>query len=246
MPWSIFTDGGGDGAAVTWAQDLEKILGVPTTPANTQFIYDWEKAEGGGGKYNPLNQGPVPNHPELTSTGQQYGGGAADFVSWQAGLQGAAAYINMPAYSGIKQALQQSNYGAAKSALVASPWAASHYNGGANFPNTPPPGAAQLAPGGGDVTASGGSGSPGFNFLNPATWLPAIEKPLADILERGALIVFGAMLIIVGLIRFTAAGNRIRDNMQKPVTTGKPEGKGSLVSEAETEAEAAPEAAVAA
>src|SRR5271166_362077 len=99
MAWSIFTDGGGSGAAVTWAQDLLTAIGAPLSAGNVQFVYDWEESEGGGGKYNPLNQGDVSGQPNLTSTGSQYGGGAADFVSWQAGITGAAAYLNMANFS---------------------------------------------------------------------------------------------------------------------------------------------------
>ncbi len=138
-PWSVFQQGGGDTVAENWAVDLLNSLGAPASPGNVQFIYDWEKAEGGGGKFNPLNQGPVPGHPELTSTGQQYGGGASDFVSWEAGLTGAADYINMGAYSGVLEGLKSNNPEAAKEALWASPWAASHYGYGANWPDTAPP-----------------------------------------------------------------------------------------------------------
>jgi hypothetical protein len=130
-PWSVFTRGGGISAAVAWAKDLLGLLGVPQSAANARFIYDWELSEGGGGKYNPLNQGPVPGQPGLTSTGPQYGGGAADFVSWQAGLAGSVAYLHMPAYAGVLAALRRSDYQGAASALWASPWADSHYGYGA-------------------------------------------------------------------------------------------------------------------
>lgn len=172
MAWSIFTDGGGQGAAVTWAEDLLKALGVPTSSANVKMIYDWELAEGGGGKFNPLNQGPVPGQPSLTSTGQQYGGGAADFVSWQAGIQGAVDYIHMPAYAGVLQGLQQSNYSQATSSLWASSWAASHYGYGSAWPGTAPGAASPLGSGGGGVTPGAGTGgdvtTAGFN---PLGWI---------------------------------------------------------------------------
>jgi hypothetical protein len=159
MPWSIFTDGGGDTQAVAWAKQLLQYIGAPVTPGNTEFIYQWEKAEGGGGKYNPLNQGPVPGHPELTTTGQQYGGGAADFASWQAGLMGANDYLNMPYYTAVLSNLKANNPGGARAALWASPWAASHYGFGTNWPSTPLPGNAStitpLDPGTADTTVTG-------------------------------------------------------------------------------------------
>src|SRR5262245_10008700 len=135
MAWSIFTQGGGQGAALTWARDLLKTIGAPESAGNQQFVYDWEVSEGGGGKFNPLNQGPVPGHPELTTTGSQFGGGAADFASWQAGLTGAADYLAMPNFSAVADALRSNNPAAARTALIASPWAASHYGYGSGFSN---------------------------------------------------------------------------------------------------------------
>ena len=170
MAWSIFTDGGGQGAAVTWAKDLLTQLGVPTSAANVKFIYDWELAEGGGGKYNPLNQGPVPGQPSLTTTGQQYGGGAADFANWQDGIQGAADYIQMSAYSGVLAGLKSSNYQQAASALWASPWAGSHYGYGADWPGTTPGAASPLGSGGGGVTPNSDTGTT-TDSSNPIGWI---------------------------------------------------------------------------
>lgn len=165
MAWSIFSDGGGKGAAATWAQDelqlASKEWGVNVdTPGNEQFVYDWEVSEGGGGKYNPLNQGPVPGHPELTTTGSQYGGGAADFASIGAGLQGALDYLDMPAYAGVKGGLVQNNPAAARSALIASPWATSHYGGGRDFASAPLPGQASQIQGDPGATGQTSAGGP--------------------------------------------------------------------------------------
>ena len=56
-----------DGLSETaWAVLLLQALGLQATPDRLQFVFDWEKSEGGGGAYNPLNQGPVPGHPELS------------------------------------------------------------------------------------------------------------------------------------------------------------------------------------
>lgn len=182
-------------------------------------MYDWEKSEGGGGKFNPLNQGPVPDDPSLTTTGQQFGGGAADFASWQAGITGAVDYLNMPDFQSIKAALQQSNYDEARSALIASPWAASHYNGGANFSSATPPGAAPLS--GEGTSTSPGSGA---SITDPSSWAPAIissiigQKAISDILERGALIVFGGLLIVFGIWRMTSSKQHAAvKNQFKPV-----------------------------
>lgn len=149
MAWSIFSDGGGDQVAVGWAQQFLTALGAPVTPGNVQFVYDWEKSEGGGGKYNPLNTGPVAQHPEWTTTGEQFGGGAADYASWDAGIMGPVYYLQhyqQATYSKILQALQNNDPVGARAALIASPWAASHYGGGANFSNAPVPGGTPILP----------------------------------------------------------------------------------------------------
>lgn len=143
MAWSIFTDGGGDNVAVAWAQQLLTKLGAPVTPGNTEFVYQWEKSEGGGGKYNPLNTGGVYGHPELTTTGEQYGGGANDFASWDAGLIGSAINIQTPGpdnYPAIVTALRNNDPAGARRALWNSGWAASHYGYGTNWSDAPLPG----------------------------------------------------------------------------------------------------------
>lgn len=140
MAWSIFTDGGGPAAALRWAGDVLDGLGLEHTTNRLTFIYRWQVSEGGGGKYNPLNQGPVPGHPELTTTGEQYGGGAADFASWDAGVLGAIAYLHMPNYAPVLAALVADDLAAATAAIVASPWSEAHYHyafSTAPLPNAP-------------------------------------------------------------------------------------------------------------
>lgn len=133
MAWSIFTQGGGPEVAVGWATQFLKKIGAPVTPGNIEFVYQWEKSEGGGGKFNPLNQGVVQGHPELTTSGTQYGGGAADYASWDAGLQGAYYYLHYSNYKNVLSNLVNNNPAAARQALWASPWAESHYGYGSNW-----------------------------------------------------------------------------------------------------------------
>lgn len=200
MPWSIFTDGGGPGSAATWAVDLLKKLGAPLTAGNEQFVYDWEVSEGGGGKFNPLNQGPVPGSPELTSTGPQYGGGAADFVSWNAGLQGAYDYVNMPAYSGVLNGLLNNDPTSARTALWDSGWASSHYGYGAKWNNSAFPGKATALPPGGQT----GPGSP--TSTAPTSVLGAVGNigtDLKTIAIVGPVVLAGAALIVWGAARMT-------------------------------------------
>ena len=252
MAWSIFSQGGGNGAAVTWAQDLEKQLKVPQSPANTKFIYDWEVSEGGGGKYNPLNQGPVPGSPQLTSTGQQYGGGAADFTSWQAGITGAADYIEMPAYAAILKAMSESDESSAVSALVNSSWASSHYNNGASFSNAAPPGATALGSGGGTVTGNGSTAASGTsNSILGSVEGAAVTGALSafgitpsnieDLLERAGLMIIGVIAIFQGIKILTEgkSGGSSSNSSKRGAEAGVGEDAAKV-------AEVAPEAAVAA
>jgi hypothetical protein len=215
MAWSIFTQGGGKGAAKTWATDLLKKIGAPLTAGNEQMIYDWEVSEGGGGKYNPLNQGPVPGDPSLTTTGSQYGGGAADYASWDAGLQGAADYLGMPSFTGIENALVNSDPQSARNALIASPWAASHYGGGSAFSDEALPGqASALAPDGGGTTSSaGGSGLD----LNPLSGITSTIQEAAVLVP----ILLGAAAIgAYGIIKASGANTKIRQEASTLTTQG--------------------------
>lgn len=205
MAWSIFREGGGDEVAVGWAQQLLTKLGAPVTPGNVQFIYQWEKAEGGGGKYNPLNQGPVAGHPELTTTGSQYGGGAADFASWEAGLQGAYDYLHYGHYAGVLNGLMNNNPAAARAALIASPWAASHYGNGSHWPNVTVPGGTPILPpiGGGaaEATIQSGDANASLTAVNDATCAWKLNIPVAPdvcVFEKKQLRVLLGVLFIGG------------------------------------------------
>lgn len=226
MPWSIFSQGGGEGAAVTWAKDLLAADNAPDTPSTEQFIYDWEKSEGGGGKYNPLNQGPVPGHPELTTTGSQYGGGAADYASYQAGIQGAVDYLNMPNYTAVQAALKAGDATQAKAALIQSPWAASHYGYGSSFSNTPLPGYSSSLIG---DTGSVQPASLGTATATPANWFTNLfsyhgqitnlkdlwgaitgtksgssaASGFQELVIRFGLILLGAFLLLIGALKFS-------------------------------------------
>lgn len=202
-PWSIFTDGGGDGAALTWAIDEIKMDKLPDTSDNEQFFYDWEISEGGGGAYNPLNQGDDPKNPGLTDTGSQYGGGAANYTGWQAGLEGAHDYITgMSSYHDLYVDLQKSDIQQAKYDLWQSPWASGHYGYGSEWSDATPPGkATALGKGGGGVDPSkGGGGS--TTGGTPATDDSIGFGPFSisnSTLQRFGLIVLGGLMILIGI-----------------------------------------------
>ena len=225
MAWSIFTDGGGPEVAAGWAQQALRQIGAPVTPGNVQFMYDWEKSEGGGGKYNPLNMGPVPGQPTLTTTGQQYGGGAADYASWQAGIQGFNDYMNMSNYTAVRDALIANKPQQARAALWASPWAASHYGYGANWDNSPVPGGSPILPPASSPTqgaqGAGGAGSSclfGIPNVDPASSIPIIgsffpntsacilSKPQARAIVGTLILLAGSTVLLIGSIVMVAWG----------------------------------------
>lgn len=206
MPWSIFTQGGGPGAALQWARDLLASVGAPDTPATEQFVYDWMKAEGGGGMWNPLNQGPVSGHPELTTTGSQYGGGAADFASRSAGLQGAVDYLNYPNYKQtVLDPLVAGNTDAARAGLVASPWASGHYGGRLN--SDPLPSGVQTVTGTPGGSPGSSSGSSGTIHIPVGPYHLDTGIPDAAGMQHYTLIALGVVgglvLVILGAVRST-------------------------------------------
>jgi hypothetical protein len=220
MAWSIFTQGGGKDVAVGWAEQLLRLIGAPVTPGNKQFVYDWEVSEGGGGIYNPLNQGPVPGQPQLTTSGSQYGGGAANFASWAAGLKGAADYLAMPDFRAIRTNLRANNPVAARSALIASPWAASHYGGGADFSNAPLPGGKPVLPavgvgsGGTTATLTAAASNPACLLAMPTIDLKVTSVGGLCLLSKSegrafigaALLAGGAAIMGLGVLVLVAYG----------------------------------------
>jgi hypothetical protein len=171
MSWSIFSDGGGSGAALTWAQQLLEALGAPLSQSNITFVYQWEESEGGGGVYNPLNQGVVPGNSSLTNSGNQYGGGAANYISWEAGIQGAVDYLHMSNYTGVYAALKAGNGQQAQQALFSSPWASSHYGYGSEWSSATPPSTGTA------LDSSGGGVNEVLQPYDPTTNVTATISP---------------------------------------------------------------------
>lgn len=167
MAWSIFDQPAS--VQTNWVSLLLNALGAPQNQSDQNMVWDWMKSEGGGGVWNPLNQGPVPGQPQLTTSGIQYGGGAANFANEQAGIQGAVDYLHMPYYQAVLQDLMQGNGSGAAQALWQSPWAGSHYGYGSAWNTSPYPGnsgAGQPVVQGGPISAPQGT-SEGMVTSNP-------------------------------------------------------------------------------
>lgn len=229
MAWSIFKEGGGKGSAQAWAESLLRGINAPTTPGNVQVVYDWEVSEGSGGQYNPLNQGAVPGHPELTST--HGGGGVADYVSLQAGMQGAIDYLNMSNYGAIRKALQAGDSAGARSAIIASPWAGGHYNQGASFATEPLPGNDNALPGITNASFNVPNVGPNIGQGVASGFLDSVLSTLGisdakDLAERLGLIVLGVVLILIGVVRATGTQKDIVRVSKALLTKGASETSG--------------------
>ena len=113
-----------------WARALLAADSLPVTVCNFNAVTEWERREGGGfgnqASYDPLNVNPGPGagwpgHPAI---------GAWAFPDAATGLRYTVAVLNNGDYGGILAALRAANNAQAVcDAIMASPWAASHYDG---------------------------------------------------------------------------------------------------------------------
>jgi hypothetical protein len=117
-------------------------------------------------------------------------------------------YLNMPAYKGVLAGLLAGDPAGAKAALIASPWAQSHYGYGANWNSSALPGVAPdptlLASITGPAGAAAGAvGSAVGGAVGGA--VSSAVKPVLDWFDswavRGFLVAAGAIAVLVGLDR---------------------------------------------
>ena len=113
----------------TWAQTVLQDAGLPTTPNNVLNITRWMVSEEPASNWyhnnNPLN---------INASGT----GSDTFDSLTDSASRTAQYLAMSNYTGIRAALaSNAAFPTFMSAVVSSPWAASHY-GGQLFSGTPP------------------------------------------------------------------------------------------------------------
>jgi hypothetical protein len=113
-----------------WASALLAAEGDPRTSCDFSAVTEWEAREGGGfgnqASFNPLNVNPGPGAgwPGSNATGAWAFPDAAD------GLRYTVQTLNDGYYGAILSALRAGNSAQAVcDAIMASPWAASHYDG---------------------------------------------------------------------------------------------------------------------
>jgi hypothetical protein len=222
MAWSLF-----DQTAVSplsWAQSELQQLGDPLTSADEQSLIAWALLEGGGGTYNPLNTSlPEPGSSKFNSSGVQ------NYTSWAQGVEAIASTIDESTYTQIKADLASGKgigptteldtwSGGGYGSLSATWGEAAQYMSGVSQP----------LPASSTSSNSASSGTSAFNLKNPLTWFTGIadlfaagaaneaEAGLVDILERGALMLFGAVLVVIGIVRLTG-GSENKVTLESPV-----------------------------
>jgi hypothetical protein len=115
-----------------WATDLLTTLGrsdprIRPTDANRRALNAWQLREsgGGGGLYNPLNT-TLSGFGGDGISGQR----VANYPNYDDGLAATAKALQESQYSNIREALARGNdYAGVLAAVIASPWASSHYGG---------------------------------------------------------------------------------------------------------------------
>jgi hypothetical protein len=113
-----------------WAKALLAADSLPVTTCNFAAVTEWERREGGGfgnqAAYNPLNVNPGPGAGWPGSPAI----GAWAFPDAATGLRYTVATLNLGYYDSIRAALRAGDSAQAVcNAIMASPWAGSHYDG---------------------------------------------------------------------------------------------------------------------
>jgi hypothetical protein len=122
--------GGSASTPAGWARALLAADGLPQTACNFNAVTAWERAEGGGfgnqASFNPLNVNP----PATAGWPGHHAIGAWAFPDVATGLRYTVRTLNNGLYGGILAALSAGNSAQRVcDAIMASPWAASHYHG---------------------------------------------------------------------------------------------------------------------
>lgn len=113
--------------ATDWALQLLSDVGAPTTQNNVNSILHWMVAE------EPGNDWFNRNNPLNASLGTSASDGTGSYQDLTAAAHMTAAMINQSNMTGIRNALMaNASLDTFSAAVVASPWASSHYGGNPN------------------------------------------------------------------------------------------------------------------
>lgn len=171
--------------AQSWAEAILSDLGAPDSAADIETLEDWFAREGGGGENNPLNTTLVTSG----SIGSINSAGVQSYSTPAAGASADAQTIES-GYPAILSALQSGSgfVGSTNSSISSelSEWSGGGYSSvnGTSTVSAP-------------VTTD--------SSLNPFSVFQSLgdfftDLTSADLWERGGLVMFGVMLIIIGLV----------------------------------------------
>lgn len=197
----------------SWAKSLLRALGAPASSSNIAAVSGWENQEGGGGAYNPLNTTyDLPPDSDFNTIGVK------NYNSWGQGIRATVDTLK-GGYPGIVGSLRsgQGLSGPGVSGDL-STWSGGGYSSVSpasaqmentvRGPNGPGVSAHVSGSAGGSSNASGGC--PSF-LSDPWGWFSCNSVKNAagglgkyfldpiDALERVGLVIFGAILIIIGI-----------------------------------------------
>jgi hypothetical protein len=185
---------------------LAQLPNVPITLNNVLNIERWMASEEPAGAWlardNPLNAS--------VGSGTSDGTGAQPDVN--TGITNTAGMIEQSNMSAILAALQQNaSTSTFEAAVVASPWASSHYGNGADFSSTP---LFAFATGtGGNPTGAVGQATSGVGSTLSDLGLGGLSSVVSDISssawwKRVGIFALGGTLVVVGLAGFLATSDQ--------------------------------------
>lgn len=124
---------------------LDVLSGVGNdrpTPEIVAFLMEWTIAEDGGdnalSRNNPLNT-TLCGHNAIGAINSDGACGVGHYATYEDGVSATVDTLAQGNFSAITAALQGNDADGARAALWASPWAASHYGGGAGWPHVDVP-----------------------------------------------------------------------------------------------------------
>lgn len=224
-----------------WIDLLLEDVPAPVTAQNEANVATWmEKEEppgqwwgGFGSAQDPTRLNPLNASVGSGTDGGISSGGLGTYPDLTTAAHYTAGMIDQPNMAGIKSALESSAPSSAfGAAVVASPWASSHYGGnvgGFSQVTNPGPtitdaqaiGAGKVEPAGTAITAGATAGA-GTQNTGTAV-LTSLTSPLTssisgDVKSAGAYLILigaGAALVVLGLFKTANPGLSIRQTATK-------------------------------
>jgi len=119
-----------------WAVDI--LAGVQNTQPSAEivgFLVEWTCAEDSGGGALARNNVLNTTQTGFNETQTINGDGVKGYATYEDGLAATLQTLSYSSYTEIVAGLQTNDPQRAFNGLIASPWAGSHYGGGADWPH---------------------------------------------------------------------------------------------------------------